>query len=595
MSNQWYLQTRAGKSGPFTDEQVMEMARQGVINRTSLLRREGDVSWHNAGSIGGLFSKTPAVHATSPSPLDKPSTPECGTPTSEMGQRLPPPLPPLVSSPRKPNKKGTKNKLVFWITGTVMGLFLLFTVACFALWPEQVFVFKSEEPPKKEVTTQPAVPTVAGAPRGRDEAEDAGKSIAPDSKSASSKETENQEANQSTSTPLESGTPEKQLAKESPTSPTTNKSDSLSPPTESEPEHSASPLHTSSAGQLSTEEVVSKTSPSVAVILGRLGSGSGFMVDKTLLATNRHVIEHEVDTDLKVFFPSRSDSKEKSYSARLIYVDPKRDLAFLMVECDVEPLPLAEDFKFAGGQDIIAIGSPGVILAEGKIVPNAVSKGVLSAEITLRLDGQQYYQMGIAINHGNSGGPILNLKGQVVGVATAGEVDFSKDQITYCVPVGELLESKKQVIKQRSEDIEQLRSLHRARVVYQTAENAGEYYSKVFEIFKDAAREAVTTKSQWQSAVIAARVLTSKNFPIPSDANLDSIKSHSAAASTDMLIYESARKSMVETISNLGEMHRFMDKGESRSLQTFVDKMIELKDKHVLLIEKLKLELGIPD
>src|SRR5207248_337924 len=100
----------------------------------------------------------------------------------------------------------------------------------------------------------------------------------------------------------------------------------------------------------------------------------------------------------------------------------------LSVATDLPPLPVAESYAFRSGQEIIVIGSPG--FRAGVLLPNAVNRGLMST--LMRLEGQLFYQVGVSVNPGNSGGPMLDLTGQVLGVVSMKSRE--KDGIALCIP-----------------------------------------------------------------------------------------------------------------------------------------------------------------
>jgi S1-C subfamily serine protease len=187
------------------------------------------------------------------------------------------------------------------------------------------------------------------------------------------------------------------------------------------------------------ERVIKRASPSVALVNTRTGSGSGFLVSQKVLVTNRHVIEDELENFLEVFFPSDKGREEKAYKAHILYEDDKLDLAFLSVETDLRALPLGQPSAFAGGAEVVVIGSPASRVADSttgnnQIMLNAPTWGRMSTEVNHA--GKKYYHLDVTVNPGNSGGPALNAKGAVVGV-----VDFtdpSNTRQTFVIPVSEV-------------------------------------------------------------------------------------------------------------------------------------------------------------
>ncbi|GMU74308.1 MAG: hypothetical protein AMXMBFR44_5050 [Candidatus Campbellbacteria bacterium] len=153
--------------------------------------------------------------------------------------------------------------------------------------------------------------------------------------------------------------------------------------------------------------------------LREVGGGSGFLVSADgYIVTNRHVVADE-SAEYTVF---ANDGKK--YDAKVIARDPALDLAIIKINGSGFPhLTFADSDKLEVGQSVIAIGNA---LAEFR---NTVSVGVVSglsrsivASDSLGRNAEaldQLIQTDAGINHGNSGGPLLNLSGEVIGVNVA--------------------------------------------------------------------------------------------------------------------------------------------------------------------------------
>ncbi len=144
----------------------------------------------------------------------------------------------------------------------------------------------------------------------------------------------------------------------------------------------------------------------------KLGIGSGFLISADgYVVTNNHVIDSGEDITVTL-------ANNKEYVAKLIGADKETDLAVLKIESDeVLPfVPWGNDKNSRVGDWVIAIGHPfgleGGASASTGIV-SAVGRNIQSG----RYDN--YIQSDAAINRGNSGGPLFNLDGEVIGVNTA--------------------------------------------------------------------------------------------------------------------------------------------------------------------------------
>jgi S1-C subfamily serine protease len=227
-----------------------------------------------------------------------------------------------------------------------------------------------------------------------------------------------------------------------------------------------------SSTPLTTAQIVARCEPSVALIKGKVSSGTGFLVRHGVIATNAHVIEEEFVSNLEVRFPSAPAGNQGPLSAQLLYEDRKRDIAFLAVKSDLPMLRVAPTYSFVKGEDILVIGNPG--LGDEVVLENAISRGVMSSKTVI--EGMNYHQMNISINPGNSGGPVFDSRGRVIGVAT---LKSSKTEaMGFSIPVEELNGAIAKVGTTRPE----LASRHRAVVAFRLLTVAGVLYSVALEV-----------------------------------------------------------------------------------------------------------------
>lgn len=222
----------------------------------------------------------------------------------------------------------------------------------------------------------------------------------------------------------------------------------------------ASPRRPESRGARNTEEIVAEVEEAVALIRGKNSSGTGFVVLPGIIATNSHVIDSEEIKDLSVHFPSETGAKKGPFTAQLLYEDPKRDLAFLEIPSkDHLPLSIIRDYNFRRGQKVIVVGNPG--RGDGAVLENAVTEGILSTQT--EMDDLPFYQLSIAINSGNSGGPVFNDEGDVLGVVTLKSA--KAEAMAYCIPPDALNEAIEAVQNRNPADLQKVREQH-ASLVY---------------------------------------------------------------------------------------------------------------------------------
>ncbi|XP_037547632.1 serine protease HTRA1B [Nematolebias whitei] len=144
-----------------------------------------------------------------------------------------------------------------------------------------------------------------------------------------------------------------------------------------------------------------------------VASGSGFVVSEDgLIVTNAHVVanKHRVKVELK---------SGATYDAKIKDIDEKADIALIKIDVPMKlpVLLLGRSADLRPGEFVVAIGSPFSL-------QNTVTTGIVSTtqrggkELGLRNSDMDYIQTDAIINYGNSGGPLVNLDGEVIGINT---------------------------------------------------------------------------------------------------------------------------------------------------------------------------------
>ena len=150
------------------------------------------------------------------------------------------------------------------------------------------------------------------------------------------------------------------------------------------------------------------------------GSGSGFYLkQQNIFVTNYHVIEgnHQVSVE---------NQMQDRYLAKISYVNPDADLAFLTCETYTPStnIPFDSVQEVHSRDQVFVLGFPFGM-------PFTITEGIVSNEKQL-LDGKNYIQTDAAVNPGNSGGPVLNASGLLVGVTTAKFTEA--DNVGFAIP-----------------------------------------------------------------------------------------------------------------------------------------------------------------
>jgi len=164
------------------------------------------------------------------------------------------------------------------------------------------------------------------------------------------------------------------------------------------------------------------------------GVGSGFIIESNgLILTNAHVVEGAT-----TIYVTLTDKRE--FKAKLLGLDKRTDVAVVKIEArDLPKLPLGDSSKVRVGEWVLAIGSPFGL-------ENTVTAGIVSAKSRDTGDYLPFIQTDVAVNPGNSGGPLLNTAGQAIGINSQ---IFSRSGgymgISFAIPIDEAMRVAEQL------------------------------------------------------------------------------------------------------------------------------------------------------
>jgi putative serine protease PepD len=163
---------------------------------------------------------------------------------------------------------------------------------------------------------------------------------------------------------------------------------------------------------------------------GGTAQGTGFMYDaKGDIVTNDHVVSGSSSLSVKL-------SDGSVYKATIVGADPSTDLAVVHIDAPsskLVPLALADSSKVSIGDGVVAIGNPfGLDGSVTSGIVSALNREILAPDNT-PIEGA--IQTDAAINHGNSGGPLLDLEGNVIGVTSQIQSDSGgNDGVGFAIP-----------------------------------------------------------------------------------------------------------------------------------------------------------------
>ena len=197
--------------------------------------------------------------------------------------------------------------------------------------------------------------------------------------------------------------------------PTNTPSPVVEAPTDSPPSVVSTPVPRSEVGTifknplssgLSVADVTENALPSVVQVVTASGSGTGFIVNESgLVVTNKHVVQAYNRVTLRM-------AAGNQYQGAVVRRDPNLDLAYVEIDSvqSFTPIAIGDSDKIRVGEEVIVIGFP---LGKALGLEPTVSVGIISAK---RADS---LQTDAALNPGNSGGPLLDMFGQVAGVVVS--------------------------------------------------------------------------------------------------------------------------------------------------------------------------------
>jgi len=245
-------------------------------------------------------------------------------------------------------------------------------------------------------------------------------------------------------------------------------------------------------------DVVAEIEGSVALVSSPAGFGTGFMVGDGVLATNAHVIRGAYVKDLRVQYPSRGAAKSEVEA--LVHLDNRRDLCLLRVAKGPKPLRLAGSVPFRRGEEVLLIGNPGV--GDEIVLENAVTQGLMSA--VTKIEGEEYVQISASVNPGNSGGPVLNRKGEVLCVTTL-KGGGGVEGIAFGIPVTDVWTALRRAADVGYDEELEMGALHDAETAFLKLSRTGGAYATAMYINVQAMKFALGNGVDPSAALWAAK------------------------------------------------------------------------------------------
>lgn len=173
-------------------------------------------------------------------------------------------------------------------------------------------------------------------------------------------------------------------------------------------------------------------------------AGTGFIITSDgYIMTNYHVIESAQKSEhkIQVLFKDKS-----SFEAKIVGFDEDNDVAVLKIDAsDLSPVSIGNSDDIAVGDSVFAIGNP---LGELDFSMTSGRVSALDRSITIERNGTaiNMFQFDAAINSGNSGGPVYNESGEVIGIATAKVGSSGVEGLGFAIPINDAADIANELI-----------------------------------------------------------------------------------------------------------------------------------------------------
>jgi len=257
------------------------------------------------------------------------------------------------------------------------------------------------------------------------------------------------------------------------------------------------------------------------------GSGSGFIFaadeDYIFVVTNNHVIEN---TNTIYISPNDYDS----FPARIVGYDRASDIAIVAADRrQLEASGIPYEIAVIGDSDLLRMGDPVVAIGNAMGEGQTVTRGIISA-LSLNIeipDARQRLNLHVlqtdaAVNRGNSGGPLVNQQGEVIGIVTAKLIGADIEGMGYALPINHVLPLLTDILETGSvrrtfigldtnEVSEFLRNLfnlpHTGMIVVEVHENTPAYEAGVRreDLIVQFDNRRIASAADWQMALDSAR------------------------------------------------------------------------------------------
>lgn len=199
------------------------------------------------------------------------------------------------------------------------------------------------------------------------------------------------------------------------------------------------PAPAAAAKRMTAAEVFRAVAASVVTIETGSGGGSGVCIaEGGYVLTNQHVVGDSATVTVQPFtIRAGRAARLPRIRAEAVYRSAARDVAVLKLASvpeGLKPVPVAAESP-APGEEVFAVGSP--LLGGREVHEQTISEGLISGGGLRVLDGNRYLQHSAAVNPGNSGGPLLDESGRILGLVT---LKARLENVSFAIPAESLRE-----------------------------------------------------------------------------------------------------------------------------------------------------------
>ena len=292
--------------------------------------------------------------------------------------------------------------------------------------------------------------------------------------------------------------------------------------------------------------------------------GSGFVISEDgYILTNFHVIEdaYETGSPITVLFSDDSGYDTTEYTAQIIGFDRNNDVAVIKIDATgLSAATLGSSSDLLVGDTVYAVGNP---LGE---LNYSMSSGIVSATdrvITTDEGRANMFQITAAVNEGNSGGPVYNVYGQVVGIVTAKPSEEGAEGIGFAIPIDDAVRIADDVINGGHQLNENQTPAYLGVTVQDVESMAQQYYDMPLGAYVRSVEEGSAAE---KAGVLVGDIITQfGGYDIQSRDDLsEELTFHSAGETVEMVVYRSGEyQTLTVTLDAVPETNTTADSSDN--------------------------------